>query len=97
VGVGFEDIEFGVTDFAPSLEGEARLGDREPLHGDGTAIFQSGVADVARVATAKFGELARDPLGVGVSLADFEEDVLAGARCGEAEVFFYDEVFGLGA
>jgi hypothetical protein len=49
------------------------------------------------VTAAEFGELARDPLGVGVSLADFEEYVLAGARCGEAEVFFDDEVFGFGA
>ena len=79
MGIGFEDIEFGVADFAPGFEGEARLGDREPLYGDGAAVFQAGVTDVARVAAAEFGEFARDPLGVGVSLADFEEDVLAGA------------------
>ena len=97
MGIGFEDIEFGVADFAPGFEGEARFGDREPLYGDGAAVFQSGVADVARVATAEFRELARDPLRVGVSLTDFEEDVLAGAGCSEAEVFFYDEVFGFGA
>ncbi len=97
MGFGFEDIEFGVADFAPSLEGEARLRDRKRLHGDGATIFQAGVADVARVAAAEFGELADDPLSVGVSLADFQQYVLARARRGEAEVFLYDEVFGFGA
>ena len=97
VGVGFEDVEFGVADFAPGLQGELRLRDREPLDGDRAAVFQAGVTDVAGVTAAEFRELARYPLGVGVSLADFEQHVLAGAGGCEAEVLFDDEVLGFGA
>jgi hypothetical protein len=66
------------------------------LDGYGVSVLHSGVADVVRAAAGGAGELARDPFSVRGSLADLQEHVRPSARRREAEVFFDDEVFGLG-
>src|SRR5437773_4046748 len=47
----------------------------EPLHGDRAAILESGVTHFPRAAAGDPGELARDPLGVGVALAHAQQPV----------------------
>jgi len=51
VRVRFEHLEFRIADRGPA-DGGARVRHREPLDGDGAAILQSGVTDLARPATA---------------------------------------------
>jgi hypothetical protein len=66
-------------------------------HWDVTArrSFQPSVANVSGLAADGPSDLACDPLGVGIALANLDEHMCARTGGREAQVFFDDEVLGL--
>src|SRR6185437_2641536 len=75
-----EDLVFAAGDPQPVLRGEPRLRYSEPLRRHRPAILRARIAHIPRRAATGARQLAGDPMGIGVALANSEEHVLAGAR-----------------
>jgi len=92
--VRLENLELAAARLAPVDCGAwARHG--EPLHGDRTAVFEAGIADIRGAAAGEKRQLARHPLGVGVALADLEQQMCAAARWRKTQLLLHHEILGL--
>jgi hypothetical protein len=97
VGMSLHHLELRRPYGRPLVKRSCGLRYGKPLDSDRTPILEAGIADIHVTALANLCKLTSDPLSVRIVLTHLQQDVLARPGRRESQVFFYDEVIGLGS